>query len=577
MRPSESPRGSWLATAALLLAALAANYVSLVPRVGLADGDFDAVHLYFPLARELLARGLAFFADERSIQAPPFSYIYPALLGVSMPVVKTANAILSGVTLLAVFRSAWLMHSRAAGLIAAFLFALSPTLRPHLATPVTEAPYLLLTAVWFWGLAEWIVNRRRMALALSAVAVCLAALTRATMFYGIVLLVAAAAVIAWRSRGPARQRAIEALVAYAASLLPILAFIAKNWLLFGFAFYTTGGANALYIGNNPLTGGYDPNYLGLYYDVGAIARDQSHLTVAADRLLGGAARVIFADKDIGFLTAMHLKKLAAFVFVTGAEGNALVERSWRIALAVLAMGALPLARTQPLRWLLFATLAYQIAIHMPVLYTHRYSVDAIDLWLAIAAGVGVARWSMDGSPWLLAAAAMATSLAVAAGIYLLRERPAPMPDVFAAARARVWQAPPIGEPFAHGHEQLDMPFGDAPRLSPINNHVLVVDAINGSTPGGPGCEALRVSFKPAGAPGFSRAIAFRVRGDNRLRRYQFGTVPLELAPAGTLRLETRCPEGATLRLQGLVLYAALGPHDYRSRFLGVPPPMPLER
>jgi hypothetical protein len=572
-----SARGAWIATLALLLAALAANCVSLAPMLDRSHGDFDAIHLYFPLAQGLIDQGWRFFADPRSVQAPPFSYAYPALLGVSMHAVKAANAILSGVTLLAVFRSAWLMHSRAAGVVAAFLFALSPTLRPHLATPITEGPFILLCAVWFWGAAEWLVKGRGAALAASAVAICLAALTRATMFYAIVLLVGAAAVAAWRFRGDTRRRALAALVAYALSLLPIIGFIAKNWLLFGFPFYTTGGANALYLGNNPLTGGYDPNYLDLYFDVGAIAQNQSHLTLEAERLLGGAARVILAEKDAAFLAHMHLQKLAAFIFVTSAETNAYVERSWRIALVVLSAGAIPRRRSDALAWLLFATLAYQVAVHVPVLYTHRYSVDALDLWLVIAAGIGVARWGLAPKPWIPLSAIAATGLAVAAGAYLFRTAPAPAPDVFAVARWLVWQAPiPGGEELTHRLGRLDVPFGNAPWLSPASNHVVVVDAASRGT-GGAACGPLRASFLPAGGARFSRAIELRIPADGAPHRLQHGAIPLGLVPEGTLRLEARCPEGAALRLDAVAVYAALGAIDYRSRFLGERLPMPVER
>ena len=111
------------------------------------------------------------------------------------------------------------------------------------------------------------------ALIASAVAISLAALTRATMFYAIVLMVLVAAIVAWRSDGERRAAARAALLAYAGALAPIALFIVKNAWLFGLPFFATGAGNALYLGNNPLTGGFDPNYLGLYFDVGAIARD----------------------------------------------------------------------------------------------------------------------------------------------------------------------------------------------------------------------------------------------------------------------------------------------------------------
>ena len=67
--------------AALVCAALALNAYLLYPWLSDTTSDFDALQLYLPLARDLAAQGLAFFTDERSLQAPPFAYAYPAFLG----------------------------------------------------------------------------------------------------------------------------------------------------------------------------------------------------------------------------------------------------------------------------------------------------------------------------------------------------------------------------------------------------------------------------------------------------------------------------------------------------------------
>jgi hypothetical protein len=553
-----------LATALLLAAALATLGVLQVPMVAASHGDFDALHLYLPLARGLLADGLAFFANPDSLQAPPFSYVYPALLGASLPAVKLANGLLSGLTLLAIFRGAWLVHSRAAGVLAAFFFALSPTLRPHLATPITEGPYLFLCAAWFCGVAEWWVHGRRWALAAAAVAICLAALTRATMFYALVALALGMGTLAWCAQAGLRSRMREAALAHALALLPIAAFIAKNALLFGFAFFATGGGNALFLGNNPLTGGFDPNYLGLYFDVGAIARDQSHLSLAAERLLSGAARLAIHDQSLAALAELHLRKLAAFVFVTGAEIEPLAQRSWRIAMLVLAAGALPTRRAHLLRWLLFAMLAVQVALHVPVLYTHRYSVDAMDGWLVIAAAVGLARWALERRALALVAATLLAAIGIAAGVrQQLEHRPARMPDVFAAKHVTVWQAP---RPLALTSAQpaIEIPFGDAPRLNLYFNHVLVIEATSG-TAHGFGCDRLGASFRATGAAEFSPEVSFNLRPDGRARRYQFGTVPLALAPAGTVRLTARCAAASAMTVERIALVAAMGADDYRRR------------
>ena len=65
----------------VLAGAIAVNYWLLWPLMLTPGDDFDALHLYLPLARHLTEQGLSFFATEESIMAPPFSYVWQALLG----------------------------------------------------------------------------------------------------------------------------------------------------------------------------------------------------------------------------------------------------------------------------------------------------------------------------------------------------------------------------------------------------------------------------------------------------------------------------------------------------------------
>ena len=138
-----------VATLVLLAAALALNLHSLLPYAAQTGQDFDAIHLYTPLARRWLAEGWPFLLAQESLQAPPFSWLYPALFGADITSIKIANVVLSCLLLAAVFRAAMLCHSLAAGILAAFAFALSPLLRPFLGTANTEPVFLFLMGVWF--------------------------------------------------------------------------------------------------------------------------------------------------------------------------------------------------------------------------------------------------------------------------------------------------------------------------------------------------------------------------------------------------------------------------------------------
>jgi hypothetical protein len=73
-----------LATLGLLAAAVAIHVHGLLTFLDGAANDFDAIHVYLPFARRLIAEGPSFFLDELSIQAPPFAYAWPALLGAEL-------------------------------------------------------------------------------------------------------------------------------------------------------------------------------------------------------------------------------------------------------------------------------------------------------------------------------------------------------------------------------------------------------------------------------------------------------------------------------------------------------------
>jgi hypothetical protein len=72
---AHDPKSFSAVAAALLVLALLAHFHWLWPYVHRADNDFDAVHLYLPLARQLTDMGPRFFLTEASIQAPPVSYV----------------------------------------------------------------------------------------------------------------------------------------------------------------------------------------------------------------------------------------------------------------------------------------------------------------------------------------------------------------------------------------------------------------------------------------------------------------------------------------------------------------------
>lgn len=525
-----------------LVAILALHYALLYPFLKQSGQEFDAIQTYLPMARRLLAEGLAYFAQEQSIQMPPFAYVWPAIFGGELAAVKLANYLLSGATLLLVFRTARVLHSEAAGLAAAAFFVLCPTTRQFLATALSEGPYFFLVAAWIWSLAEYLTGGRRAYLAIAAVALGLATLTRGSLFYLLPVLVA---LFAWK-----RERA--ATVAHLAALAIPVAFIVKNLALFSFPFFATGSGNALYLGAHPVTAGYDPLYFGLLFDTGSVTLNPSPLLLESERLMAGIARMMILETPPAQLAAMYAQKLGAFVFVSNvAIDGDLSMRLWRIATLVLATVGLAGVGSGLARWVLGTTVAYLVAVHVPVLYEHRYSVGALDLWLALLAGVGAVELAQRRDRTELGWVALATGAGFIVGLWTWFGPEARI-DVFRARNAFVWDIRNV-----RGYGRIEVPVPQAPNFHPWSNFALVVDMASA-------CDTLRLSYKRDSDAEYSPAVVHRIEGDSKVRRYQFGaTNPLRLNAAGRLRIEAPC----AMDIHRLAVYTPQAGSEMREKYL----------
>lgn len=563
-----------LATWATLAIALALNWHLQAPYLGHTEEDWDAIHLYQPLARGLLENGVSFFAQEASLRAPPFSYAYQAMFGASLPPVRWANLVLSMLTLCLLFRCGRLLHSRLAGLAAALLFALCPLLKEFIVAPLTEGPFIFLCACWFWAMCEWFRGGARAFVGIAAVALTLAVLTRATLLYWVFIGIVAFGWLALRRRDDERRRARGAFAAHVIALVLPAAFTAKNLAVFGIAFIATGAGNALYQGNHPVTRGYDGPFLGLVTDIGQITRAPDHLELEPEKRLMKAARGLIRDSDPVALADLHAHKLAAFLFVTKAYPFASRLRSWRIALFILAAVGFAGMRDPWMRNLLAGILAYQVASYVPVLYTHRYSVT-IDPWLMLAAGVGIATLWSRRRPKEMILAAGAIVIGVALGRYLARHMDPPEPDIFAGARMRVWQGEPRRIAFESDRPLIEIPMRDAPLFHPWNPNVLLIDVALTPAAGDSACAAVWLAYRPDKGGGTEEALVRPLAPDGRLHRHQWGLVPIQLNAEGVLRMQLPCAKGGSLEIARIALYTPVAGVVYAQRYLGLPPPMAL--
>jgi hypothetical protein len=315
-----------------------------------------------------------------------------------------------------------------------------------------------------------------------------------------------------------------------------------------------------------VTGGYDPNYLGIQFDVGEIARDESQLTLHAERLLRGVGEMLVAQSSLAELAMLHARKLAAFVFVTNAESHASLLRGWRIATLVLSAVGLLRVRDVWLSLAVAGTAVCLTLVHVPLLYTHRYSVGSLDLWLTIGAGIGIA--AACAWPWRrIAALAALLAGACAVGTAFARFGARPVPDYLRGARLPEWKAAPLGRALSAGIDVLDIPVATTRPYYQWQDHVLWLSGKLTRTGPGDGCDRADVSFDTSGSGAWKFVASFAPRDDGQQHDYFVRGIPLPNPGNGTLRLSFRCSGGAHLALDRIEVFSPVGAVGWREQYL----------
>ena len=422
---SESNSRWWRYCASFIVAVIAVyHYQKLQQFSKTTNFDFDAISTYLPFAKKLIADGVDFLFSPQAAQVPVFSYVWPSLFGADLALLKQIHILLSVVIVGLLYRTGFLLHSRIAGVLCAFAYGASPHFFPYMPTASVEAPFIFFITLWLWALTEgysattkkphigatingWFI--------FAGIVIGLATLTRATIIYFLPLML----LLSWWAVRQGSELASfwrGARTAHLIAIFMVLPILIKNILLFGLPYVSTGAGIAIWFGSNPLTYGMDPGLFNVADHTIALPLGMSHLDLTADRAFSAFGKYVLLDNPY-FIFEMYAQKLFAFLFVTNREWQMPVDvlRGWRIVLIGLAVFTVPLARRQPIVGILLLYVLFQIAIHIPVLYSHRYSVSAIDLPLAILAALGLCNLIFCRKLWVLLSSITALSLLVTVG------------------------------------------------------------------------------------------------------------------------------------------------------------------
>lgn len=380
---------------ALVLCALAGwVFVQNYPMLAIQELPFDSQITYLPLAREFLDSGLAVFSNPQSVHVPPGSYLYMALVGADPDNVRLLNLGMAMASVFMIYLLVSGVSGSLAGLFAASFYALNPFLHSILIQPLSEPPFIFFSLLWLLGLVQACNSQRPLAwILLSVLGLSCSILTRGILFYWVyAAILVALGIMLFARAADSKSRARKILLVHGLALIPVWGYIYHNDRTHDVPMIATGSGAALYFGNNPATGGYEPPYFGLYHDEWEVIVPGSHLSPENDDRLKFAAKGLISDMGPATFIGLTMNKMAANMFFskTGMGDELYQYRSARLILFFLAGVALVFATRNMLAVMLMGLLVYSVVILSPAMYNFRYSMGAIELPLILAAGMGVA-------------------------------------------------------------------------------------------------------------------------------------------------------------------------------------------
>jgi len=344
----------------------------------------DVLNVYLPFANKVLEQGLGFLLQPESIIVSPLSYLWPAILGGELSVIKYVNLSVGVLMVLLTYGIGRQLHSRLVGLIAAFLFAKSPFLISWIPTALSEPPFFLFTLTWIWALGEVLTGRKNF-IPIAAIALSLSILTRAVWLYpSIVFLLVILCLSCFKIS--TRQTMLNLSVALGLGLILPILVILKNLIFFGLPSIDSGSGGALFYGTNLMTNGFEPPLLGLAYEGGAT----DFHSVIGNREHAAVAIKFLKERSLFELLDWYLTKLSWVTFFTPIEAS-IKSSLWRVFELSMAITATywGIKQKKIFVLLLCAGIALQIFQTAFVLYNIRYSTDSLELLLIPLAAVGV--------------------------------------------------------------------------------------------------------------------------------------------------------------------------------------------
>jgi hypothetical protein len=366
----------------------------------------DTQYTFMPLAKALFENSGHFFFSGASLEVGPGTYVYFALHSLIFDAIKSTNFLFSLISVALILDLVWRIAGEKVAVFAVWIFVASPLLRLYWIAPQSEPLFLFLTLLWLWsltcalnsengGLFQMYSKRLKLVvIIISGLALAMATLTRGTYLYWIVgvFILALGCKRKYESRAPNFFSCYRTVAwVHGIALLLVGSYICFNGIVHQRFIIANGVGIALYLGNSPTNRGYEPEYTGTFYDDWAIVEGNKHVSSAGDRRLSDAAKWMVSETSAKKILDIYTQKMGAIPFFSKAhlDSKLFNDRAWRVFLVFFAIIGLFYFRAVLSVQLIAGGAFYQYVVHIPVLYSPRYSIGVLELPLIILAALGI--------------------------------------------------------------------------------------------------------------------------------------------------------------------------------------------
>lgn len=352
----------------------------------------DAENYYLPFAKKFLTIGPSLIFQKDSLKLSLGTYIWPAIFGADPSIIRYANLILGVFMVVLVYDISRLLHSKYAGLLSSFLFAMSPIIIFWIPSLLSEPPFIFFSLLFIWSLIK-VTQKKSWSIPLCSFALTSSIFIRPVWLYPSILFLPVFALsFVFMKQQEQRKTTSRVILTIIIGLILPFMFIVRNQLKYNLPGIATGSGTTLFYGTNLFTGGYEPPIINLQYGIGSYSSPELEKLdfIESDKKLASVSKEHLRQMPIKDLVYWVITKFSWFSFLTPLETNFKMALIRALEFSLSLLGFIWAIREKKY---LIITLgcAYilQTGQTIPALYNVRYSAGNLEPLLILLAPIGL--------------------------------------------------------------------------------------------------------------------------------------------------------------------------------------------